>query len=129
MDLHTEGNAVPPLAGTELGDLLDDLHGFDEGIDQIVSGLRNIALRRLTDDRIQLLLATLCGSPDATDLVGAIALLKERLTDPDTSPALRALPLDVQKETVRHGELAAYALRDPELRDSTAAACAALDTH
>jgi hypothetical protein len=127
-DVHTEGNAVPPLDGTELGGLLDDLYGFDEGIDLICDGIRNIALRRLPADRVQLLLATIAGSPDATDVIGAFARLVERIADADNTPSLRSLPLDQQKQAQRHGQLAAHALTDPDLRTPASNACAALDT-
>jgi hypothetical protein len=128
MDLHTAANAVPPLDDTELGGLLDDLYGFDEGIDLICDGIRNIALRRLTVDRVQLLLATIAGSPDATDVIGAFARLVERIADADNTPSLRTLPLDAQKAAQRYGELTAHALTDPDLRTPASNACAALDT-
>jgi hypothetical protein len=128
MDLHTAANAVPPLDDTELGGLLDDLYGFDEGIDLICDGIRNIALRRLTVNRVQLLLATIAGSPDATDVIGAFARLVERIADADNTPSLRSLPLDQQKQAQRHGQLAAHALTDPDLRTPASNACAALDT-
>jgi hypothetical protein len=127
--VHTEGNAVPGLDGTELGGILDDLHGFDEGIDLIVDGIRLIALRRLPIDQVQLLLATIAGSPDGTDLIGALGRLAERITDTDNSPALRDLPMDTQKTAALHGANTAYALLDPELRGPASAACAALDSH
>jgi hypothetical protein len=127
-DVHTPGNAVPPLDDTELGGLLDDLTGFDEGIDLICDGIRNIALRRLPTDRVQLLLATIAGSPDATDVVGAFGRLVERIADADNTPALRDLPLDAQKQAQRQGELTAHALTDPDLRAPASKACAALDT-
>jgi hypothetical protein len=127
-DVHTPGNAVPPLTDTELGGLLDDLYGFDEGIDLICDGIRNIALRRLPADRVQLLLATIAGSPDATDVVGAFGRLVERIADADNTPALRDLPLDAQKRAQRQGELTAHALTDPDLRAPASNACAALDT-
>jgi hypothetical protein len=127
-NVHTPGNAVPPLTGTELGGLLDDLYGFDEGIDLICDGIRNIALRRLPTDRVQLLLATIAGSPDATDVVGAFGRLAERIADADNTPALRDLPLDAQKQAQRQGELTAHALTDPDLRHPASTACAALDT-
>lgn len=125
----TAGNAVPGLDGTELGGILDDLYGFDEGIDLICDGIKLIALRRLPIERVQLLLATLAGSPDGTDLIGAIGRLAERLADSDNSPALRELPLDIQKDAVLHGANTAYTLLDPELRGPASEACAALDNH
>jgi hypothetical protein len=125
--VHTEGNAVPNIDGTELGDLLDDLAGIHPGIDLIRDGIRLLAHDRHTIPTTQLLLATLASSPDALDVTGAIGQLVARLTDPDTNPALRTLPLDVQKDARHQGSLTAYNLTDPDLRHTASTACAALD--
>jgi hypothetical protein len=115
MHVHTEGNAIPPLRGTELGDLLDDLTGVHAGIDLIRDGLRLIALERHSLDRTQTLAVTLAGSPDGTDVLTAIAHLVARLTNPDTNPVLRTLDFDAQKSTQQAGERLVYALSDPDL--------------
>ncbi|MBZ6211655.1 hypothetical protein KVH31_34735 [Streptomyces olivaceus] len=127
MDLHTTANAVPPVDGTDLGDTLEDLADIHAGIDLIRDGLRLIALARHDLTTTQVLLATLAGSPDGTDVLGAVGQLVARLSNPDSNPALRSLPLDAQKTARRHGELTAYHLGDPDLRDSTSTATAALD--
>lgn len=127
MHVHTSDNAVPPITGTELGDVLEDLEGVHAGIDLIRDGLRLLALERHDLNDTQVLLATLAGSPDGTDVLGAIGQLVARLTNPNTNPALRSLPLDAQKDARRQGELTAYHLGDPDLRDSTSNANAALD--
>ncbi|MFJ6069073.1 hypothetical protein ACIQHU_39290 [Streptomyces tendae] len=127
MHVHTGDNAVPPVHGTDLGDTLEDLQGVHAGIDLIRDGLRLLALDRHDLNTTQVLLATLAGSPDSTDVLGALAHLITRLTNPDTNPALRALPLDQQKEATHQGWLTTHHLTDPDLRTSTSTACAALD--
>lgn len=127
MHVHTSDNAVPPITGTDLGDTLEDLEGIHAGIDLIRDGLRLLSLDRHDLNTTQVLLATLAGSPDGTDVLGAIGQLVARLTNPNSNPALRSLPLDAQKDARRQGELTAYHLGDPDLRDSASNANAALD--
>jgi len=124
----TEGNAVPGLDGTELGDLLDDLAGIHAGVDLLRDGLRLLALDRHTIDRTQLLAVTLAGSPDGTDILTAIGLLAARLLDADTNPALRALPFDRQKNTQRHAENLLHHLNDPDLHAHASNASGAIHT-
>ena len=125
--LHTEGNAIPSVDGTSLGDTLDDLAHIHPGIDLIRDGLRLLAHDRHTLPTTQLLIAALAGSPDSTDVLAAIGQLVERLTNPDLNPTLRTLPLDQQKTATHHGWLTAHNLTDPDLRNSAANATAALD--
>ncbi|CAL9667449.1 hypothetical protein SUDANB145_07234 (plasmid) [Streptomyces sp. enrichment culture] len=129
MDLHTAGNAVPSLDGTDLGDALDDLTGIHAGLDLIRDGIRLLALDRHDLNTTQVLVAALAGSPDATDVIGAVGMLVARLTSPDSNPCLRTLPLDQQKETALHGEHAAFDLTNPDLRNSASNANAAIDGH
>jgi hypothetical protein len=126
-EIHTPGNAVPSLDGTELGGLLDDLAGIDEGIDLIRDGIRHIALKRLTADRTQTLCAALAGGADGTNLVAAFGLLIARLADADTNPGLRQLPLDQQKNARRAGEIACFALSAPDLAQTASETAAAID--
>jgi hypothetical protein len=123
----TPRNAVPAVDGTELGGLLDDLAGFDEGIDQIVSGIRHLALKRLTADRTQTLCAALAGSADGTDVLTAIGLLVARISNADTNPALRALPFEQQKEARLNGERLVFDLADPDLHQHASETAAAID--
>ncbi|MFJ9988535.1 hypothetical protein ACIQUD_31760 [Streptomyces globisporus] len=122
--VHTAGNAVPPL-DTDLAGALEDLAGVHEGIDLIRDGIRLLALDRHTSDTTQTLLATLAGSAGA-DVVTAIAHLVARLANADHNPALRTLPLDVQKTAQRHGEQAAFHLNDPDLHQPASEASAAI---
>lgn len=126
MDLHTPANAVPPVTGTELGDVLEDLEGIHAGIDLIRDGLRLIALDRHDLNDTQVLLATLAGSPDGTDVLGAVGQLVARLANADTNPCLRSLPLEQQEAARKHGWTASYELLDPDLRDSASHTNAAL---
>lgn len=128
MNVHTAANAVPPLDGTELGDLLDDLEGVHAGIDLIRDGLRLLATDRLTIEQTQLLAVTLAGGTDGTDVLTGIGHLVARLTNPDSNPALRALPLDRQKATQLHGELLVHHLGDPDLHQHASNASGAIHT-
>ena len=126
-NVHTSGNAVPNVDGTDLGNLLEDLYGIHPGIDLMLDGARLIAHDRHTINMTQVLIAALAGSPDALDIISLPGLLVERLTNPDTNPALRTLPLDQQKNAAREGWLTSLALTDPDLRNSAANANAHLD--
>jgi len=117
--------------GSDLGDILDDLDGIHAGIDLIRAGAAHIATSARTGDltprQTRLLLASLAGSPDATDVIGLIAALITELTSTDTNPSVAALP-DEQAKTVRHhGEIAAHHLNDPTLREAPSKAVAALE--
>lgn len=128
MTVHTAANAVPPLDGTELGGVLDYLAGVHAGIDLIRDGIRLLALDRLTAEQTQLLVVTLAGGTDGTDVLTAIGLLVARLTNPDSNPALRALDLTAQKTTQLHGELLVHHLGDPDLHQHAANASGAIHT-
>ncbi|MGW5989455.1 hypothetical protein ACWFRT_13755 [Streptomyces anulatus] len=122
--VHTAGNAVPPL-DTDLAGALDELTGIHAGIDLIRDGIRHLALTRHTADETQTLLATLAGSAGA-DVITAVGHLVARLANADHNPALRGLPLDVQKTAQRHGEQAAFHLTDPDLATHASEASAAI---
>lgn len=125
--VHTAGNAIPPL-DDDLAGLLDDLAAVqDPGIDQLIDGLRYLALSRYTADRTQTLIATLAGGADGTNLVTAIGRTIARLADSDTNPALRTLPLDQQKNAALAGENAYRALADEDLHQTASETCAAID--
>lgn len=123
----TEGNAVPNVDDSELGGTIADLADIHAGIDLIRDGLRLLAHDRHDLNTTQVLLAVLAGSPDGTDVLAAVGQLVERLTNPDTNPALRTLPLDQQKDAAHQGWLTAHNLNDPDLRASASRACVALD--
>lgn len=125
--VHTAGNAVPPVDGTDLGDLLEGLAGVHPGIDLIRDGLRLLAHDRLTVDQTQTLCAALAGSADGTDLITAVGLLVARLTDADSNPALRTLPFDRQKTTQLHGENLVHHLAHDDLHHHASEAAAAID--
>ncbi|MFD8384342.1 hypothetical protein ACFV2X_38470 [Streptomyces sp. NPDC059679] len=87
--------AVPPL-DDELDGLLEDLAGFGSGTDQLVDGLRYLALTAHSLDSTQTTLAVLAGN--GPNIVTAIAALIARLGDPAQNPALRDLPADRQDQ-------------------------------
>lgn len=126
--VHTEGNAVPPVDGTELGDVLEDLDGIHAGIDLIREGARLIALDRLTTEQTQLLAVSIAGSPDGTDVITMLALTVARILNPDTNPSLRTLDFDAQKNTQRAGECLTFAISDPALHQHAANASGAIHT-
>ena len=118
------------LDGTELGWLLEDLtdgSNIHPGIRLIAAGYRAIAEDQTLDlPATQLLIAQLSAASDGITVVAGAGRLIEWLTS-DTNPALAQLP-DAVRKTVQHqGELASHALRDTELCDPAAEACAALD--
>jgi hypothetical protein len=127
-DVHTADNAVPSLAGTELGGLLEDLAGFHPGIDLIRDGIRLLALDRHSLDRTQTLSAVLAGSTDGTDILTAIGLLVARLTNPESNPALRGLTFEQQKNTQKAGEALVFDLADPDLHQHAADAAGHIHT-
>lgn len=122
----TAGNAVPPLDGTELGGVLQDLAGFSAGIDLIRDGIRLLALERHTTGQTQTLCAALAGSADGTDVLTAIGLLVARLSNAESNPALRGLPFEQQKEAALHGERLVFDLADPDLHQHASEASAAI---
>lgn len=133
-EVHTSGNAVPPL-DPELEGLLDDLAGVHPGIDLIRDGVRLIALDRLDantrhqpTDTTQMLAVTLAGSPDGTDVLTLIGRLVARITDADTNPALRGLSFEAQKDTRLHGENLVRHLADPDLHQHASNASGAIHT-
>lgn len=124
----THAGQIPAIDGTELAGILDDLAGIHYGVDLIRDGIHAIASARLTTDDTQLLMVTLAGSPDGTDLLTAIGHLVARITDADTNPALRTLTPDVQKTTRHHGELLVHDLTDPDLHQHASNASGAIHT-
>lgn len=123
--VHTADGAVPPL-DDELAGVLDDLARIHPGIDLIRDGLRLLAVDQLNLDTTQTLIATLAGS-DGVDVLTAIALTVQRLTNPDANPCLRTLQPDVQK-TVRHlGEKHAHETAEFASREPVAEAAARID--
>lgn len=112
--------SVGPVSRVE--EIAADLHGVHYGLNLIAEGAaliaRDLARPRTTPDTrqraidvTQTLLATLAGGVDGNpDVLGLIAALVTHLGDPDTNPALRALPDDRAAQVTAH--TSAYALRD-----------------
>ncbi|MFE6126751.1 hypothetical protein ACFQ6Q_00540 [Streptomyces sp. NPDC056437] len=110
MGVHTAGNAVPPLTDNLAG-AFEDTDGAHPATDQIIDGFRLANTERLTVDQTMTILATLTGE-DGADLVTVFALTLQRLTDPDTNPCLRGLPLERQKEIRSLGERYTQTIQD-----------------
>ncbi|MCL8016868.1 hypothetical protein [Streptomyces sp. AS02] len=124
--VHTADNAIPPL-GDDLEDLLEDLAAVrDPGVDQILAGLRYLALTRHTTDRTQTLIAALAGGSDGTNVVAAIGQVIARLTNPDSNPVLRDLAPDQQKRVQLHGETTGFVLAHHDLAQFASDTCAAI---
>lgn len=125
--VHTADNAIPPL-GTDLEGLFEDLAAVqDVGVDQILAGLRHIALTRHSVDRTQTLVAVLAGGSDGTNVVALLGQIVARLATADTNPALRALPEPQQKLAQLRGEGCAFVLAHPDLAQFAADTAAAID--
>ena len=119
-----------PLHQSDLDDVCDTLTEIgDQDLDLIVTGFRNLARRartgQLDPNHTQVLLASICASPDATDVVGLAGYAIAELTD--HNPALEALTDDARKDAVQAGQEAAFRLSDTYLREPASNACAALD--
>lgn len=126
--VHTAANAIPSVNGTDLGDTLSVLDGWHEGIGLIRDGIRLIAHSRLTLEQIQDLTVVLAGMADGSDVISAIGQLISRITNPDTSPAIRSLGFDQQKDVQGAGEFAAFRLNNPTLHQPAADASGAIHT-
>jgi hypothetical protein len=125
--VHTDGNAIPPL-DDELAGLFEDLADVhDAGVDQIIAGLRLIALSRHTIDRTQTLVAVLAGGCRRHQPRRRDGQVIARLANPDTNPALRTLPLEQQKTAQLHGETTAFVLAHPDLTQFASDTSAAID--
>lgn len=125
--VHTADNAIPPLDG-ELAGLFEDLAAVhDAGVDQILSGLRHIALTRHSIDRTQTLVAVLAGGSDGLNVVALIGEIVARLASADSNPALRQLPEERQKLAQLRGEGTAFVLAHPDLTQFAADTSAAID--
>lgn len=115
--VHTAEGAVPPLsADEELAGLMEDLPAIHPGIDLMLSGVRTLALERLTREQTQAILATLCGA-DGTDVLGLIGNLVRHLSDPDFNPCLRVLDADTQANLRRAGAAVSVDLDTTAPRD------------
>lgn len=110
--VHTAGNAVPPL-GAELEQKLAAMRGVHPALDLAADALRHLLLDRLTLDTTQTSIAALGGWED--NLIALIGLAVQRLSDADTNPCLRTLPLEQQKLVQLNGEATAFALTSPTL--------------
>jgi hypothetical protein len=119
--MDTPDGAVPPL-DDDLDGQLEDTAGIHPGIDMIRDGIRLLALDRLTADQTQTILTTLSGA-DA-NVLATIGLLVQRLTNPDSNPALNTLEEQTAKDVRQLGEQFAYdlAVLDPGDRLNEAAA-------
>ena len=125
--VHTADNAMPPL-DDELAGLLEDLAAVqDPGVDQILAGLRLIALTPHSIDRTQTLVAVLAGGTDGLNVVALTGQIIARLASPDTNPALRTLPEERQKLAQLNGETTAFVLAHPDLAQFAADTSAAID--
>lgn len=125
--VHTADNAIPPL-DDDLENLLEELAAVqDPGADQLIAGLRYMALTRYSTDQTQTRVAWLAGGSDGKNFVNAIGQVIARLASADTNPALRSLPLDQQKLAQLRGEGTAFVLAHPDLAQFAADTSAAID--
>lgn len=113
--------SVPPL-DDELAGTLDDIAAVHPGLDMIRDGIRLLAVDKLTADQTQTILSTIAGT--GTDVLAALGLLVQRLTNPETNPALRPLDPDTRKAVQQHGEQYAYETAEFAPREHTTEAAA-----
>ena len=111
--VHTEGNAVPPL-DTDLEEKLAAIRGIHPALDLLADDLRHLLLDRLTLDTTQTAIAAL-GGWEGHNLTALIGLAVQRLSNADSNPCLRTLPLDQQKLAQLRGEATAFVLTSPTL--------------
>ena len=125
--VHTADNEMPPLH-PELEGLLEDLAAVhDEGMDLLIAAARHIALARRTVDKSQTMIAALGGGSDGTNYATVLGHLVARLSDSETNPSLRTLPLEQQKTARLAGEIAFRAFADPDLHQTASNTSAAID--
>lgn len=125
--VHTADNEMPPL-DPDMEGVFEDLADVqDPGIDQILAGLRHIALTPHSIDRTQTLIAVLAGGSSGLNLVALIGQLVARLATADTNPALRTLPDHQQKIAQLNGEATAFALSHDQLTQFASDTSAAID--
>ncbi|MFH8581589.1 hypothetical protein [Streptomyces zaomyceticus] len=116
---------VPPLDEDGLGGVLDDLAGFHAGIDFLRDGIRLLALDQLDREQTMNVLAALAGTDQS--IVTAIGYLVERLTNPDTNPALDALDAETAKSVQVYGERYRYQLTEDGPHQHAAEAVGLID--
>lgn len=126
VNLHTDGNAIPAVDGTELGHVLDQLANIHPVIDFLRDSSRLAATSRLTLDETQTLIAAFAGSSDGANGLNLIGQTIARLTNPDSNPCLRDLPLDQQKTIQLAGESTARHLADDRLHQFASDTSAAI---
>ena len=126
MDLSTDGNAIPAVDGTELGYVLDQMANIHPVIDFLRDGSRLAATSGLTLDETQTLIAAFAGSSDGANGLNLIGQTIARLTNPDSNPCLRDLPLDQQKTIQLAGENTARHLADDRLHQFASDTSAAI---
>ncbi|MGW7630469.1 hypothetical protein ACWGKO_16260 [Streptomyces griseoincarnatus] len=117
-----------------LDEALEDLDGFAwiPGIGQILDGARTLhtAIRtgQVDADATQTAL-TILANPHGPDLVEILALLVQDLTNPQTNPALAALPDEVAKDVQLLGETHVHQTADYTPRDCPNEAAGLISEH
>ncbi|MFD7980218.1 hypothetical protein [Streptomyces sp. NPDC059071] len=111
-----------PALDEELAGVLEDTAGVHSGIDMIRDGIRLLALDRLSADKTQTILSTIAGT--GTDLFAAFGLLVQRLTNPDSNPALNDLDAETAKQVELRGEQFAFEVAEFAPREHTSEAAA-----
>lgn len=122
---RTKAPAAAPQLDDDLDYAFEELRGYGHGIDQILDGLRWIALRAHTTDSTQTHIAVLGGNcPNITNLIAEVIA---RLGDPAQNPALRDLPADRQNTVKQLTEQ--YRFYDEEFapREIASEACVVIE--
>lgn len=106
-----------------LEEVLDQLRGINEDLDEIADRISALHARTYTRDERQTVIARIAGNAD-DDLITALALL---LKDLCIVPGDEPMPEQNRKEAERHGQEAALWLTDWHLRKPASEASALID--
>jgi hypothetical protein len=106
-----------------LAEVLDQLRGVNEDLDEIADRIEDLHTRTYTRDERQTVIARIAGNAD-DDLITALALLARGLC---VVPANEAMDDNDREKARLHGEDAFSRLTDWHLRGSASAAAALID--
>lgn len=118
--------AVHAAIATEATDLVEDLTGFHPVLDRLVAAFGDVLTADLTAEQSMAAVAVLGGLNNG-NVATLLGLTLRHVANPDTNPALGDLD-DTRKQSLRRlGAEYAAAVADPDIEETAAGACAAID--